>query len=114
MHSKYLSPVHNWSSENWTLEHGHSRSSIDDRDVYPRRGTATHGLDVYLSTDEEDLDFGCRFVNHGFKTVLHTPDEWPLVDAQFYKIPPSTEISLLVKPIIMTTADNLKMYPQEK
>jgi acid-sensing ion channel, other len=111
MHSKYLSPVHNLFST-WTLENSYNRVQPNGTE-YPRRGNAEYGLEVYLSMDREDIDYGCSLIDRGFKVVLHAPDEWPLVHAQFYNIPPNTELALIVKPIITTTADNLREYSRD-
>ena len=45
---------------------------------------ASDGLDIYLSSSDNNTDYLCRGPVQGFNFILHTPDEVPKVFKQYF------------------------------
>lgn len=130
LHYDYeYSDAYNFSGD-WTLQDGYRFA--DDLDSYPYRtcGTGTSsGLYVVLKTRKIDDQTLCnvsyRFVmlvvDHnfgflkgplsGFKVVLHSPDDVPLLNTYFYRLPLTSVLKLSVEPTLTFITDDLKKHP---
>lgn len=95
----------------WTLEKGYDA----DKSVrtYPARvlsaGTRA-GLFIALQSFKQEVDYACRGPVQGFKVLLHSPNDVPLVSKQFIRIPMGKEILIAVKPNMITTSSGISEY----
>lgn len=95
----------------WTLENGYA----GDRSVrtYPARvlsaGTRA-GLFIALQSFKQEVDYACRGPVQGYKVLLHSPNDVPLVSKQFIRIPMGKEILIAVKPNMITTSSGISEY----
>lgn len=81
--------------------------------AYPNRirGTGVKaGLSFQLKMRKKDIDFTCKGAANGFRLLLHTPDEMPQPSTNFFRIPFDVETLISVKPMVMSTSENLKPY----
>ncbi|KAM7363079.1 ripped pocket [Cochliomyia hominivorax] len=95
----------------WSLEGGYAGDSSVR--TYPARvlGAGTKaGLFVALQSFKQEVDYACRGPIQGFKVLLHSPDDVPLVSKQFVRIPMSKEVSIAVKPNMITTSAGISEY----
>lgn len=98
-------------SLDWSLQQGYSLNS--GLNTYPVRvlsAGARAGLFIVLQSFKQELDFGCRGPIQGFKVLLHSPDDVPLVSKQFVRIPMGKEILIAVKPNMITTSAGIAEY----
>uniref|UniRef100_A0A1A9WD09 Pickpocket protein 28 n=1 Tax=Glossina brevipalpis TaxID=37001 RepID=A0A1A9WD09_9MUSC len=101
----------NRTRTDWNVEDGYSFST--QTSTYPKRvlGPGTKaGLDLLLNGYEKDFDNLCRGPVQGFKILLQTPGELPLMSKRFFRIPFDQEILISIKPKIITTSSGLKHY----
>ncbi|XP_073819618.1 pickpocket protein 28-like [Musca autumnalis] len=102
-------------SLSWSLEDGYSLNS--GLHTYPARvlsAGARAGLFIVLQSFKEELDYGCRGPIQGFKVLLHSPDDVPLVSKQFVRIPMGKEIVIAVKPNMITTSAGIAEYEPKR
>ncbi|XP_065354330.1 pickpocket protein 28 [Calliphora vicina] len=95
----------------WSLEDGYAEDSSVR--TYPARvlGAGTRaGLFVALQSFKQEVDYACRGPIQGFKVLLHSPNDVPLVSKQFVRIPMSKEVSIAVKPNMITTSAGISDY----
>lgn len=59
---------------------------------------------------EDDMDYTCRGPVQGFKVTLHTPNELPQVDGQYFRVPVGQDVRVSIKPNVLTTMQSLKGY----
>lgn len=99
------------TSGQWSIETGYvNESNIDS---YPERvqtAGARAGLFVVLPLDTADMDYICRGPSQGFKIQLHTPGEVPLLSQQYFRLSVDQELTVSVKPNMMTTSEVLRSY----
>lgn len=106
-HLRY--PNHGVINSNWT-SNGYS---TDDVNAYPMRilGSGRKAaVIVYIWFRRIDIDYSCKGSASGFLLSLHTPDETPQLDSNFYKISFDAETIISVIPQAMTTSKNLVNY----
>ncbi|XP_013112148.2 pickpocket protein 28-like [Stomoxys calcitrans] len=99
----------------WTLEKGYPRNS--PLKTYPARVVSANtrvSFDVFLLVPTEHLDYRCSGGTQGYKIALHTPDDVPLLSKRFVRVSPGKEISIAVKPVMVTTSDGIASYPPAK
>lgn len=95
----------------WNLEDGYNRSNVNAS--YPHRvfgAGARAGLSALLQLYKEDLEYICRGAIQGFKIILHSPSEIPLVSRNFFLVPLLNGVLLSVKPHMITTPHALRHY----
>lgn len=95
----------------WSLENGYAQDSSIR--TYPARvlGAGTRaGLFVALQSFKQEVDYACRGPIQGFKVLLHSPDDIPVVSKQFVRIPMNKEVSIAVKPNMITTSAGISEY----
>ncbi|XP_059219962.1 pickpocket protein 28-like isoform X2 [Stomoxys calcitrans] len=95
----------------WSLENGYSHQT--GLNTYPARvlsAGSRAGLFIVLQNFKQDLDFGCRGPIQGYKVLLHSPDDVPLVSKQFVRIPIAREVLIAVKPNMITTSVGISEY----
>lgn len=96
---------------NWSLEEGYARNATIH--VIPYRGMGdgtTNGLKVNLRLAKADLDKSCRENIQGFKVLVHQPGEQPRVTNSFIRVPLNSEVSVALKPQMVTTSEGLRDY----
>ncbi|XP_001849212.2 pickpocket protein 28 [Culex quinquefasciatus] len=112
LHYDYdYSDAYNYSGD-WTLQDGYRFA--EDLDSYPYRtcGTGTSsGLYVVLKTRKIDDQSLCNGPLSGFKVVLHSPDDVPLLNTYFYRLPLTSVLKLSVEPTLTFITDDLKKHP---
>ncbi|KAL9905474.1 pickpocket protein 28 [Glossina fuscipes] len=107
--------IENRTATDWNVEDGYS--SAAQASTYPKRvlGPGTKaGLELLLNGYEKDFDNLCRGPIQGFKILLQTPGELPLMGKRFFRIPFDQEILISIKPKIITTSVGLKHYEPNK
>lgn len=113
--SKMMSTNNNVSMfQHWSLEDGYAEGFDDNSTagvfVYPYRvlnSGSKAGLKVGLAINTSDMDYACRGPVQGFKIVFHTPNELPLVEGQFFRIPTGQDIRVSIKPNVLRTKKSL-------
>ncbi|XP_072945097.1 pickpocket protein 28-like [Epargyreus clarus] len=98
------------SKQSWTLDGGYP--PLTPFETYPYRGTGNGGKDtlvVTLNNFLSDLDYMCTNVQ-GHKIFLHNPAELPSVWRHSINVPLSQEVTIAVKPKMMTTTVGLRPY----
>jgi amiloride-sensitive sodium channel len=103
--------LHNHGSlSTWSLEKGYMNS---EKSSYPYR-TSTPGLDFsldfHLMLNESDFDYTCRDAGQGFKVVLHSPADFPVVSKSFFRVPMDQEVLVSVRPNLVTTSAGLRRH----
>ncbi|XP_055309664.1 uncharacterized protein LOC129573300 [Sitodiplosis mosellana] len=95
------------------LEEGYDDINENKNQFYPYRvngaGPRT-GLTTELKLYDRDLDVLCRGSVHGFRILLHSAAEVPQVSTYYFHLPLEQEISVSVKPQIITTSVDLQRY----
>lgn len=100
----------------WSLENGYPEN--EPLTTYPVRVTSasTRGasLQVLLMIEKASIDYGCSGSTAGYKIVVHTPDDVPLLSKNFVRVSPTKEVTIAVQPVMVTTSDGISKYPVEK
>lgn len=107
---KHFNQYNSPESVNWSLEAGYSTI---DTETYPRRVPSLgfeNALVIMLVLHKEDMDYTCSLKSPGFKFILHTPGELPEVSKESFKVLLEQEVSVIVRPSIMTTSESLRRY----
>ncbi|XP_075146228.1 ripped pocket [Haematobia irritans] len=102
-------------SLSWSLENGYDHNS--GLETYPVRvlsAGSRAGLSIAFLNLKHEVDFGCRGPVQGFKVLLHSPDDVPLVSKQFVRIPMGREVLIAVKPNMITTSSGIAEYPPHR
>lgn len=121
VHDKFMSNENNLSSPHWSLEDGYTEGCDDNKlkdiFVYPYRALnagSKAGLKVNMAIRETDMDYMCRGPVQGFKVILHTPNELPQVEGQYFRIPTGQDMRVSIKPNILKTKLSLIDYPPSR
>lgn len=88
-----------------------------DRKSFPQLkhvNGSSNGLRVYMRLFDKDIDYKCDGPVQGFKILLHPSAEVPQVSKYYYGIALDNEITVSVKPAIMSTSKTLSEYSPEK
>lgn len=72
------------------------------------------GLSIILQINQSNLEYICTGCVSGYKVLLHAPGEVPQLSKYFFRVPLETDVSVWVKPNVMTTAKRLKKYQPDK
>ncbi|XP_061399072.1 pickpocket protein 28-like [Musca vetustissima] len=108
-------PANKFPPLHWSLEEGYPEDNI--LLTYPSRVLSSgseSGLQIYLQSFPQELDFTCNGAVQGFKILLHSPDETPSVAKHFVRISGGKEILIAVKPKMITTSKDIAAYDPEK
>ncbi|XP_055842009.1 pickpocket protein 28-like [Episyrphus balteatus] len=88
----------------WNLEDGYDKQAGPETFPYRVLGAGSRGgLFMSLKGNQANQDLLCRGPVQGFKILLNTPGEVPQVSQQFLQIPFNQEVSISIKPKIITT-----------
>lgn len=99
----------------WSLEQGYTAAC--NLHTYPARvlsSGSTAGLQVYLQSFLNEVDYTCSGPIQGFKVLLHSPDDVPTVDKHFVRIAMDKEVLIAVKPKMITTSKDIASYHPDK
>lgn len=134
---KFMSSINNFTYSNfWSLEDGYTEGYEDNSTLgiflYPYRVFSAGydlfsflhkrqnekamffrskaGLKVAMATFMGDIDYACRGPVQGFKVILHTPNELPQVDGQYFRIPVGQDVRVSIKPNVLRTTKSLTNY----
>ncbi|XP_037915201.1 pickpocket protein 28-like [Hermetia illucens] len=97
----------------WSVSEGYDKNT-DDETVYPLRAQISGkkgGLQLVTQGLLADIDYLCRGAVEGFSLQLLAPDEFPAANKQYIRASFRKETNLIIKPTLMTTADNLRDSP---
>lgn len=111
LHTGYEYPSHEMKSYYWTLENGYAPEA--PLETYPQRALGDGvraGLYIWMKLAEKNFDYMCRASMQGFKVQLHSPDDVPHVSQQYFRVPLNKEITVTVKPSMLTTSNRLRIY----
>ncbi|XP_055622255.1 pickpocket protein 28-like [Toxorhynchites rutilus septentrionalis] len=116
---KNLQKEYNYStahlnSANWTMERGYRHKS--DIHSYPFRPLGSgfeSGLIVGLNARTKDVEYFCESMLSGFKVSIHSPDELPTFEYQFYRLSHLESLILTVIPELTFSSRRLRKYPPE-
>lgn len=119
MTPKFMIVKDNPNVTRWDPESGYNDDDeLNDLDEYPYRVISAGprvGLHTTFQLYEHDLDYICRGPVHGFKILLHSPIEEPQISTYYFRLPIMQDISVSVKPQIITTSIGLRHYkPNER
>ncbi|KAH1016542.1 hypothetical protein HUJ04_007744 [Dendroctonus ponderosae] len=101
-------------SINWSADFGYTEDA--EIETYPRRALlsgSTNSLEVTLSVNNTDLDYGCTHFQ-GYKVVLHSPHRFPTVSNHYFRIPLKKSVSAAITPAILRTSDDVADYSSRK
>lgn len=96
---------------NWNLETGYSTDTNEME--YPIRSFAIGeflGIDIVLSSDPNDYQFGCQSMFDGFKVALNVPGEVARIGKNFYRISNKEYLQITLKGKVTTTSEGLRSY----
>ncbi|XP_058464040.1 pickpocket protein 28-like [Malaya genurostris] len=112
LEDRYLTGT--FPTQDWSVEEGYSPEATFE--AYPFRAGSGYsmGISVYLSNHLLHHDPLCRGVTKGFKLLLHTPADYPQIAKKFVRIPISQEVTIAVKPQMITTTYGLQGYTPER
>ncbi|XP_061393669.1 pickpocket protein 28-like [Musca vetustissima] len=100
---------------NWSLEEGYPKNA--PLKTYPARvvsASTRAAFEAGLRVLTDNIDYSCSLGTEGFKIVLHTPNDVPLLSKRFVRISPHKEVAITVKPVMLTTSDGVANYSPEK
>ncbi|XP_073819625.1 pickpocket protein 28-like [Musca autumnalis] len=102
-------------SLNWSMEHGYPNDA--PLKTYPARVISANtrtSFEATLRIPGGHSDHSCSGGTDGYKIVLHTPSDVPMLSKRFVRISPHKEVVITVKPILLTTSDGVANYSPEK
>lgn len=111
---------HNETTKDWSTENGYSKNQNNpglNVTVFPYRAHSpgnSGGLFVLLRLYNYDYDYMCRGPVMGFKVLLHSPDEMPQMVNHYFKVPLNQETIVKVKPIVVTSSEQVRGYPPKR
>nr|XP_019556935.2 pickpocket protein 28-like [Aedes albopictus] len=115
LHHDYLYSESYLDSSNWTLEDGY----LDDfqLETYPLRpvgGGMDTGLMLVMKTRKVDIDYFCEGPVIGYKIAIHSPDEIPSVQHNYYRLSHNSKLSLIAQPELTYITPDLKKHPYSR
>jgi acid-sensing ion channel, other len=111
IHSKYRFSDHDEPGGGWTIDRGYENYSI----YYP-----VHSFNAYnrlamtflMLTHIRKTDSSCS-KTQGFKISVHSPAEIPRMSNGFISVPTERYVTMIVKPRLVNTSDDLRTYASE-
>ncbi|XP_038106259.1 pickpocket protein 28 [Culex quinquefasciatus] len=103
------------NSSLWSNEEEYTRYSGSG--VYPRRALGAGvkaGLSVVLKTRKSDVEHVCRGGMDGFKVLLHSPDEFPMVSEFYMRLPLGKSAAMFLKPLLTKVVGSLESESFER
>lgn len=102
----------------WNPEQGYDETRFDHYvRIYPHRAYSTGlraGFGSTLFFLNHTTDFLCSGPIHGFKIILHGPDEIPQISKNFFHIPSKSNILISIRPNLIITDEQLMKYSPEQ
>ncbi|KAL9702253.1 hypothetical protein quinque_005771 [Culex quinquefasciatus] len=112
LHGEYEYLTETKLAENWTLEDGHSAGSPYLTHPARATGPATR-YHIKVGSRIKDIESYCK-EEQGFKLVLHSPDEYPVPSLKYVLLPLEQDITVALRPQILTTAKVLHSYTPKR
>ncbi|XP_005178343.2 pickpocket protein 28-like [Musca domestica] len=100
---------------NWSLEEGYPKNA--PLKTYPARvvsASTTASIEIALRILTDNTDYTCSAGTEGYKIVLHTPSDVASLSKRFVRISPRKEVSIAVKPVMLTTSEGVANYSPDK
>ncbi|KFB52628.1 AGAP010967-PA-like protein [Anopheles sinensis] len=72
------------------------------------------GLTIYLFSDKRNVEYVCTGLTQGYKLMLHESSEYPQVSKRHIRIPLGHEMSIAMKPQMITTSKSAADYHWSK
>lgn len=113
MDDNYPMLNNNKSSMYWNLENGYTENIPSLNTTYPHQiyGSGPRaGIFVLLRLNESDFEYICRGPVIGYKVALTVPGEIPQISKKFIRVPPESEITIHIKPNVVTSSNSLRNY----
>ncbi|XP_055591473.1 pickpocket protein 28-like [Uranotaenia lowii] len=110
LHNDYIYLNETKALANWTYKTGYTPGA--KKDTYPIRAIgsgAKAGMTLDLSTFYKYAEVHCRS-SQGFKLILHPPFVYPRVAKNFILISPKRDMTVSIRPRIITTSPKLKSF----
>lgn len=110
MHTNYDYYTSLHSSSNWSLDEGYKPEA--ELRTYPSRvyGSGFEaGLYMQLRMPKSYDEYHCREAL-GFKVLLHSPAEFPVISRKFFRLTYNHEVTIALKPQITSIAKSLSNY----
>ncbi|KXJ77447.1 hypothetical protein RP20_CCG007541 [Aedes albopictus] len=94
----------------WSLESGYvPRKKLESHPIRVLGSGFGAGLTIELLALEDDIEQHCR-VQQGFKVIIHPSTEYPQVTKSFALVTYSRDVTIAVRPVIMSTSSELLSY----
>lgn len=103
----------NPNATHWSVEHGYQSNINDESELYPKRvfyADFRNSLLIRPGTLLDGSNILCDHKALGFRVALHMPEEIPRTLSDFSNIPLQHDVTLLVKPKVITISDGLRSY----
>ncbi|XP_058827729.1 pickpocket protein 28-like [Topomyia yanbarensis] len=103
------------NSLDWTLDQGYPPHS--NLSSYPYRTAVSgysSGLAMNLVSNDSYYNHLCGGPIQGLKVLLHSPADYPQVSNKFIRVPINQEVTIAVKPQVITTSEVLRNYAPER
>lgn len=108
-----------WSEDRkpylWSLENGYSPDAHFR--TYPIRSFEADGrigFKMTLKLPNEDIGIPCTESNSGYKVVVHHPAELPMVSKNYIQASFNQKSTIIIKPYIVKTSDELNSYSSDR
>ncbi|XP_055591486.1 pickpocket protein 28-like [Uranotaenia lowii] len=114
LHNEYVYLNETKSLANWSYMLGYSLGA--SMNTYPIRGPGSGSkaaMSLDLSTFYKNTDIYCR-ASQGFKLSLHPPHVYPRMSKNFILLTPKRDMTISIRPRIIITAQELRIYTPEK
>lgn len=99
------------AGSDWSPEVGYkSNQSVPLRAF---KSEAKDGLVLYLPQHAEGDPNTCPYETSRLKVIVHSPGEFPRVTQNYFSVPFAHEVSVAIKPVVMTTTADLAGYSTE-
>ena len=103
-------------SSDWNIEGGYyEKASLNS---YPFRifsGGAENSLKLKILASDDDLDYGCKSIELGYKVFLHTSVTIPDLNQEYFWLPLNQSVVASVKPVMTSSSKSVKKYsPHER
>lgn len=110
-----MTVTNNRNISHWSLEYGYE-NGLTERGYPIRMFNARKGgaLVLVLNLRQDDLDYSCRGPVQGFKIHLTTPGEALKMSRHSFRIPPSLNADISIKPSLIVTSEELRRYKPEQ
>lgn len=70
-----------------------------------------NGITTFFRDFDAHLDSFCNGLDHGYKVLLHSPDEFPTTRSHNFHLPYDTKADIVIEPNMFTISDDAKSLP---